>query len=106
MAFLKWVPAFAVGAAALGCTNTVTPPAHVADPVTVYLVDQGRTSSLVLPRADGKAIRYAYGNWNWYALGNRGPLDAIGAMLIPSKATLGRHEMTDPRDADAIRAEV
>ena len=90
----------------LGCTNTVTPPAHVADPVTIYLVDQGRTSSLLLPSGNGKSVRWAYGNWNWYALGNKGPLDALAAMLIPSKAALGRREMNQPRDTDAIRAEV
>jgi hypothetical protein len=90
-----------------GCgTLHVRPPTNVQDPVRVYVIDYGRTSRLVLPaRATAhlsaastpestieKATRveYAYGDWNWYALNNDSLIDAAGALLIPTRATLGR----------------
>lgn len=75
-----------------GCTNVITPPPPPGDAVTVYLLDHGRHPSLVLPREDGKLTRYAYGQWNWYALGHTGVFQALGALLIPSQAGLGRRE--------------
>src|SRR5436309_10127978 len=56
-----------------------------------------------MPSSNGKAVRWAYGNWNWYALENNGPLDALGALLIPSKSTLGRREMADPKDVESLK---
>jgi hypothetical protein len=89
-----------------GCTNTVIPPSNVKDPVTVYLLDHGRTSSLVLPRNDGTSVRWAYGHWNWYALGNKGPIDALNALVIPAKSTLGRRNIETPATEDAINQNV
>ena len=55
-----------------GCVTVVRPPAAPADPVEVYLLDHGRTPSLVLPGGDGGSTRWAYGDWRWYALGEHG----------------------------------
>ena len=81
----------ATAAWAIGCGTTVVMPTHPADPVTVYLLDHGHTSSLVLPSGGGW-VRYAYGDWNYYALGNDGFLDAIAALSWPTRGTLGRKE--------------
>ena len=67
----------------------VVPPTDVARPVPVFLLDHGRTSSVVLPHGSGLA-RYAYGDWNWYALNRTGPLRASGTLLGPTQATVGR----------------
>lgn len=72
-----------------GCTGRVIPPAVLSEPVDVYLVDHGRHSSLVLERPDG-VVRYAYGEWDWYARDRRGSLAAMSAMLWPSRGALGR----------------
>jgi len=96
----------ALGLWLVGCTNTVKPPGNVRDPVTIFLVDQGRTSSLVLPRENGKTVRFAYGSWNWYALDNTMPWDAVGALFLPLQGTLGRMEMDCPPDADRLRVRV
>jgi len=80
----------------MACTTTVVPPAEPSDPAPVVLVDHGRHASVLLPRPDGGMTRYAYGDWNWYALGNTGPLNAVGAMLIPTQGALGRHALPAP----------
>lgn len=78
-----------VGMLFTGCAGRVTQPAGLLEPVTVYLIDHGRHSSLVLPREDG-VVRYAYGEWEWYAKDRRGALAGMSAMLWPTRGALGR----------------
>lgn len=78
-----------VGVLLTGCTGRVIQPTALTEPETVYLLDHGRHSSLVLPREDG-VVRYAYGEWNWYAGDQRGALAGISAMLWPTRGALGR----------------
>lgn len=78
---------------AIGCTTTLTLPADVADPVPVMLLDHGYTPSLVLPpvgEEEDSAVRYAYGDWRWYAQGRQGVLDFVRALFWPSRGALGR----------------
>ena len=116
--FLSTAAVVALIVAAPGCGTTVVPPHDLKDPVTVYLLDLGRTTSLVLP-VDGGAgttsegtvlVRYAYGDWNWYALENEGPIDALLALFWPTQGTLARRELEAPNPcetaADAIRRQV
>lgn len=72
-----------------GCAGRVVEPAVLRSPATVYLLDHGRHSSLVLPREEGVA-RYAYGEWEWYAKDRRGVLAGMSAMLWPTRGALGR----------------
>lgn len=88
-----------------GCTATVVPPAEVDEPRTVYLLDHGRTSSLVLPINDGM-VRYAYGEHRWYALEQTFVLRAFPAMLWPTQGTLGRKRIDAPASASAVRRHV
>jgi hypothetical protein len=80
----------------------ITPPAKPIDPVLVYLVDEGRHASLVLPRDDGTVVQYAYGQWAWYAMGKdewwRAPL----VLLVPSIGALGRRELSAPSSEDQL----
>lgn len=87
-----------------GCTTTIVPPiGPLVDPVTVFLVDYGRHSSLVLPEqapvggpsAQGPAgaIEYAYGEWWWYARNKDQWYDLPRTMLLPSQGTLGRRRL-------------
>jgi hypothetical protein len=89
----------------LGCATVVVPPAHPADPVTVFILDHGHTSSLVLP-CDGGLVRYAYGDWNYYALGNHGLWDGVKALCWPTRGTLGRKEFPGPAREEVVRAGV
>lgn len=72
-----------------GCAVRVRQSVNLQEPVTVCLVDQGRHSSLVLPREEG-VVRYTYGEWDWYAKDRRGVLAGMSAMLWPTRGALGR----------------
>lgn len=85
-----------------GCTHTVVPPTGLAEPATVFLLDHGRTSSLVLPH-DGRYARYAYGEWDWYALNRTGVLRASGTLFSDTEAAVGRRVFAAVPDPSAIR---
>jgi hypothetical protein len=86
----------------LGIPTTVVPP-RPADPARVYLVDYGKTTSLVLTVAENKLVAYAYGDWTYYALGQQGPVESIAALLWPTEGTLGRKEINGPSNVDTVR---
>ncbi len=88
---------------AAGCSTTVIPPEARTEPVTAFLLDHGSTSGLVLPGADSNMTCYVYGDWNWYALRNTGPIDGLRALFWPSQGTLGRFDFPGPPDAHIIR---
>ncbi len=82
----------------VGCTTHVIPPAHPVDPVTVYLTDYGRHSSLLLPDPRGGFDEYAFGDWEFFALGDTRWWVAVRAILHSPQATLGRrHVEVDPQ---------
>lgn len=87
----------------LAVPTTVIAPVGTVEPVRVFLVDYGRTPAIVLPTTDGTMAAYVYGDWNYYALRNQGPVDAIAALLWPTQGALGRKEMTGPLEADVVR---
>lgn len=95
-----------LAAALAGCATVVTPPPAPVDPVEVFLLDHGRTPSLVLPAADGEAVRWAYGDWRWYALGEHGVGEALAALFRRTRAGLGREGLEVPPRASAVRAAV
>lgn len=76
-----------------GCAVRLTPPQQLRDPVAVHIIDYGRTSSLVIPDArGGHLVKYAYGDWDWYALRKTEWWRAFPAMLWPTPGALGRAE--------------
>lgn len=89
-----------------GCATTIVPPATVAAPARVAVIDHGRHSSLLLERPDGSMVRYAYGEWDWYAEGRTGPGRALGALFLPSEAALGRMRMPGPLSRETAVARV
>lgn len=90
---------------AVACTTTIQPPAAPSDPVEVYLLDHGRTPSLVLPD-DGAMLRYAYGDWRWYALEQKTSGGGAAALLWPTRGALGREAIPGPAGEAAVRAGV
>ena len=85
-----------------GCATVLEPPHLDGDAEPVHLLDHGRHTSLVLPDGKGGAVRYAYGDWTWFAEGDTGFLQAIRALLWPTDAALGRQ----PLDAWGSSAEL
>lgn len=95
------VGAVAVVAAVSGCTTTVTPPGRVSDPVDVYVLDYGRTPALLMPTPEGGAVRYAYGDWTYYAEGKRNPFfNGVPALLWPTAAGVGRQALSRMPEAE------
>ena len=102
------VVAVALGLMALpiACTIHVKPPAEVRDPVQVFIIDQGRTSSLVLPTGTGQTVRYAFGDWNYYALSHDGLFDGMAALFLPTQGALGRRVMAAPPVEESVRTSI
>jgi hypothetical protein len=97
--------AVALALTGAGCTARIQPPASPDQPTTAYVLDHGTTASLVLPAGE-KAVRYAHGDWRYYAQGHRGPSGATHALLWPSAGTLGRKPLGDVSSSEAVRVAV
>lgn len=87
-------------------TTIITPQAVLSDPVEVFVVDHGRTTSLVVPASNGKLLRYAYGDWDWYALGKHSFWHAVSALLWPTRGALGRGLLDGPATIENIGPQV
>lgn len=88
--------------APLGCTTTIVPPRSTDEPTTVFVLDHGHTTSLVLPDASGDLLRYAFGDLNYYALGNDGAHRAAVALFWPTQGVLGRKRFAGPAESAAV----
>ncbi len=84
-----------------GCSATIVPPEQPDQPVTVYVLDHGRHSSLVLPTESG-GIRYSYGDWDYYVLRKTSLWNGLYALLRPSPSALGREELARHPDPDNL----
>ncbi|WP_158611798.1 hypothetical protein [Guyparkeria sp. SCN-R1] len=84
------------------CTTTIVPPASVDRPQSVFVLDHGRHSSLVLPHPEG-FVRYAYGDWGWYAEVDTGTIEASRAVLLPTRAGLGQSLTEAPPTREGVR---
>ncbi|MCG3128447.1 MAG: hypothetical protein CHACPFDD_03336 [Phycisphaerae bacterium] len=89
-----------------GCTIHVTPPAALNEPAEVYLADYGRHSSLILPRQTGRLVEYAYGEWEWFAMGHTESTRIIPVLCWPTPGTLGRREIARLDAPDRLRAAI
>jgi hypothetical protein len=70
----------------------IIPPVEPVQPVTVYVVDLGLHSRLVLPDDKEGLVQYAYGDWRYFALNEQDLRSGIAALLIPTQGTLGRRK--------------
>lgn len=94
--------------AACAATYVVAPPplAPGVARAPVAVLDHGRHSSLVIGLRDGRMVRYAYGNWRWYAQGITGAAEGFAALSGQTPAALGRRVMTGPLTADTLRSQL
>jgi hypothetical protein len=89
-----------------GCATVVIAPAAPEEPVSVFLLDHGGHASLVLPTGERGLVRYTYGDFRWYALGQTGIGEGFAALAGGTPAALGRGELKGPAEALALRAQV
>jgi hypothetical protein len=76
-----------------GCSTLVTPPAQPENPRSVFLLEHGQHASLVLPGKERGIVRYSYGDWKYYSLGEKGIATGLTALLSNTLAGLGRREL-------------
>lgn len=87
------------------CTTVIIPPVAPVQPVRVFVLDHGRHSSLVLPSEDGGALRYSYGDWDYYVLDDTSIMSSLKAMFRPSPAALGRQYLAAPPDGATMQTQ-
>jgi hypothetical protein len=108
VALAKWV-VLAIGVAGaalalpLACTTVVRVPIKPNQITPVFLIHEAKTSSLALPQPGRSFVRYAYGDWNWYALQHQSVFDGFAALFWPTPGTLGRAVINAEATQDAIR---
>lgn len=82
---------------AAGCSWTVIPPQTPGNEQTVYVSQYGWHTRLALPAAeDGHYIEYGFGDWEYYALGQRSLLSGLEALFFSSDSTLSRRVLPAP----------
>lgn len=84
------------------CAATVTPPAPPQEPRAVQVLEHGRHTSVVLTRADNSRVRYAYGDWAWYAENRTGIWSGFRALALPSRSAFGRQELPPERPGEYL----
>jgi hypothetical protein len=94
--------------AACAATYVVEPPqlAPAAARAPVAVLDHGRHSSLVIGLPDGRMVRYAYGDWRWYAEGETGAAEGYAALIRETPAALGRRVLAGPLTPETLRRQV
>lgn len=102
---------FAMAVASLAaCAATyyvAPPPIAAASPrAPVAVLDHGRHSSLVVGLPDGRMVRYAYGQWAWYAQGDTRAGQGFAALTGETPAALGRRVMPGPLSRESLRWQV
>lgn len=89
------------------CAAThVSPPEDPADPASVFILDHGRHTSLVLTTPEGDLVRFAYGDWRYYAERRTGFARAVAALLWSTRGALGRRELDGPPTQERVREAV
>jgi hypothetical protein len=69
------------------------------------MLEHGQHASLVLP-ADRGIVRYSYGDWDYYALGDKGVSTGLRALQGPTLAGLGRRELNASATENGVRSAV
>lgn len=94
-----------VGFILLSSPTFIIPPTAPTAPVTVYVIDYGYHSRLVLPDEEGKLLQYAYGDWRYYALNRQNLGDGIAALLYPTQGTLGRRQFNNLTEFQRVKSD-
>jgi len=84
-----------IGFALIRSPTFIIPPTDPANPTTVYVIDYGYHSRLILPDRQDGLLQYTYGDWHYFALNQQDLSDGLAALLIPTVGTLGRKRAND-----------
>ena len=94
------------GLIAGGCSAVIVPPPAPTrgDVLPVLVADYGYHSTLILPRAQGGLVEYAYGDWTYFGQNQKSVGTALHALLMSDQATLGRRVLYVPPEGSALAA--
>jgi predicted small lipoprotein YifL len=84
-----------------GCGARMIPPASPADPVTIYVTDYGRHSSVLFPGDEPKQlVEFAFGDWDFFAREQKDAFTMMRIIVWSRGSALGRRfvEADDPND--------
>lgn len=70
--------------------SVMRPSLPAQAPVVAYVTDYGHHTRLALQIDEGRVLEYAFGDWRYFAMGERTLWRGTIAVLLPSQATLGR----------------
>ena len=86
-----------------GCAWSVKSPPRPTDAAPIYLTDYGRHTSVIMPVNDRHMVEYAYGDWDWFAVGQNSSFSAVRALLFSQGSTLGRRWFVNIDDLDELK---
>jgi hypothetical protein len=90
-----------------GCGTTyLKPPTNPPDPRTVFVLDHGRHTSLVVTTDAGDLVRYAWGDWRFYAAQDTRLRTGAAALFCRTPSTLARRELAGPAEAAVLLAQL
>lgn len=78
----------------IACSTTIRPPEGGS--TLVALVDHGRHATLLIQAEKEVMVRYAFGDWRFYAEARPGIFNGLRALFWPTQAALGRKELQGP----------
>lgn len=85
-----------------GCAWTIRPPEipEGQESEIVFLTDYGRHARLGLPGDDERIWEWGFGDWEYYALGERGFWPSFRALSFFGRSTLARRPLPATDDPD------
>jgi hypothetical protein len=89
-----------------GCSARIIPPAAPPRPQTVLVTDYGKHSSLVLPDGSGHLVEFAFGDWNWFAMGETHWYGVFEALFWSHGSTMGIRHLHFNADADQLAGRI
>lgn len=102
---LRWLAVLLPWLGGCGPTQVVA-PASLEQPAEVFVLDHGRHTSLVVSTPEGAMVRYAYGDWRYYAERLTGPGHGLAALLWSTPGALGRRHLPGPPTPFEVRLQV
>ena len=84
----------------MACSMRLEPPTNLQNPVNVFVSDYGDSSGLIFALEGQNYLEYAWGDWEYMALNERGFFEMLEAGFFSQKSALGRREKSVQQEED------